>query len=329
MVGFDTAAPRTSLDAVIAGSHVGGVVYLGGWTGADGVRATSRHLQGRATPAATGGVKLLVAADQEGGQVQQLRGAGFTRIPSALAQGAEADSTLRTRATGWAEELAAVGVNVNLAPVADTVPASIGRANQPIGRWERQFGAEPGEVSRSSVAFLRGMRAGGVEGTLKHFPGLGRIRSNTDFSATGITDTVATVDDPHLEPFRAGIRAGAGLVMVGSARYPKLDPRDRAMFSSAVVTGLLRDRLGFDGVVVTDDVNAEAVRSVPAGERAVRVVRAGGDVVLDGNPADAPAMSRALRAEAKADPRFADRVAESAERVLTLKARMGLLRCGG
>jgi beta-N-acetylhexosaminidase len=329
MVGFDTAAARTSLDGTIAGSHVGGVVYLGGWTGAEGVRATSRHLQGRATEAATGGVGLLVAADQEGGQVQQLRGAGFTRIPPALTQGSWAPATLQARATGWARELAAVGVNVNLAPVADTVPAAIGRANEPIGRYGRQFGDTPAEVSRSSVAFLRGMRAGEVEGTLKHFPGLGRIRANTDFSATGITDSVATVDDPHLQPFRAGIRAGAGLVMVGSARYPKLDPDNRAMFSPSIVTGLLRERLGFDGVVVTDDVNARAVRDVPAGERAVRVLRAGGDVVLDGNPRDAAAMARAIRAEADRDPRFAAQVDASVERVLALKARMGLVRCGG
>ena len=89
-------------------------------------------------------------------------------------------------------------------------------------------------------ALSTGMLEGGVEGTVKHFPGLGRIRSNTDFSSTGITDRVATADDPFLQPFADGIAAGAGLVMMASARYPKLDDDNPAMFSEKIVTGLLQ-----------------------------------------------------------------------------------------
>ena len=91
------------------------------------------------------------------------------------------------------------------------------------------------------------MLEGGVEGTVKHFPGLGRIRNNTDFSSTGITDHVATKDDPFLQPFADGIKAGAGLVMMASARYPKLDDDNPAMFSEKIVTGLLREQMGYDG----------------------------------------------------------------------------------
>ncbi len=109
---------------------------------------------------------------------------------------------LTEAAASWAEELKAAGVNVNLAPVTDTVPEDIGRANEPIGKWGRQYGSTPEAVSRSATAFLEGMLEGGVQGTVKHFPGLGRIRNNTDFSSTGITDEVATEDDPFLTAVR-------------------------------------------------------------------------------------------------------------------------------
>lgn len=327
MVGFDTNAPLDALDRVIERSHVGNVIYLGGWEGADKVTRTSEHLQALVSDETTGEVGLLVAADQEGGIVHQLRGEGFTRPPSAKKQAAMDPAELTQAATSWAEQLKDAGVNVNLAPVTDTVPKEIGRANAPIGKWGRQYGSTPEAVSRSATAFLEGMLAGGVEGTVKHFPGLGRIRNNTDFSSTGITDTVATRDDPFLQPFADGIRAGAGLVMMASARYPKLDADNPAMFSEEIVTGLLREQMGYDGVVITDDVNAEALEDVPPGERAVRVVAAGGDIVLTGAASDAPEMLAALEAEAAEDPDMAVKVDAAVERVLTLKERMGLLPC--
>lgn len=327
MVGFDTNAPLDALDDLVADQHVGNVIYLGGWDGADKVTRTSTHLQGLVSTPATGDVGLLIAADQEGGEVHQLRGEGFTRPPSARAQAQLEPAELTREATAWAKELKASGINVNLAPVTDTVPKEIGRANEPIGRYARQYGSTPTAVSRSATAFLEGMLEGGIEGTVKHFPGLGRIRNNTDFSSTGITDRVATKDDPFLRPFADGIEAGAGLVMMASARYPRLDDDNPAMFSEKIVTGLLREQLGYDGVVITDDVNAEALESVPAGDRAVRHVAAGGDIVLTGAASDAGEMLRALADEASSDADFAAKVDASVERVLTLKERMGLLPC--
>ncbi|MGL5866089.1 MAG: glycoside hydrolase family 3 N-terminal domain-containing protein [Dermatophilaceae bacterium] len=327
MIGFDTNAPLTSLDDLVTERHVGNVIYLGGWEGAVKVRRTSTHLQGLVSPASTGAVGMLIAADQEGGEVHQLRGDGFTRPPSAKEQAGMTPARLTAAATGWARELAATGVNVNLAPVTDTVPAEIGRNNEPIGKFGRQYGSTPEVVERASLAFLRGMLAGGVEGTVKHFPGLGRITNNTDFSSTGITDRTTTASDPYLAPFAAGIQGGAGLVMVGSARYQKLDPDVPAVFSSAIVTDLLRGRLGYQGVVVTDDLNAEALEDVPAAERAVRFVAAGGDLALTGRADDAPTMLRALAAKANAEPAFATKIDASVTRVLTLKYRMGLLPC--
>ncbi|MGB7819352.1 MAG: glycoside hydrolase family 3 N-terminal domain-containing protein [Ornithinibacter sp.] len=327
MVGFDTAAPLNALDVEIGTDHVGNVIYLGGWEGAEKVTRTSAHLQDLVSDRSTGGVGLLIAADQEGGEVHQLRGEGFTRPPSAEKQAQLEPAELTRQATTWAEELKAAGVNVNLAPVTDTVPEDIGTANEPIGKYGRQYGSDPETVERASMAFLEGMLAGGVEGTVKHFPGLGRIRSNTDFNSTGITDDVTTADDPYLEPFAAGVEAGAGLVMVGSAQYTRLDEGVPAMFSEKIVTDLLREQMGYAGVVITDDVNAAAVEDTPPADRAVRFVRAGGDIVLTGDASVAPVMLTALAEEAAGDPAFAEQVGDAVERVLTLKERMGLLPC--
>ncbi|KGN32854.1 B-hexosaminidase [Knoellia sinensis KCTC 19936] len=329
MVAFDTAASRTALDSLIEEQHVGNVIYLGGWDGAERVKATSAHLQEQATEDATAGIPLLLAADQEGGEVRQLRGEGFSKPPTAKVQAQMSSSELTAAAKGWAGELKAVGINVNLAPVTDTVPAEIGKANEPIGKWGRQYGSDPATVTKASTAFLKGMIDGGVMGTVKHFPGLGRIKSNTDFNATGITDTVATPKDPYLAPFTAGVKAGAGLVMVGSAKYPGLDKTNtHAMFSKPIINGLLRGQLGYDGVVITDDMNAKAVRSIPADERAVSYIEAGGDILLTGDPESVPTMIEAIAEKARADEDFANLVETSVLRVVALKERMGLISCG-
>lgn len=333
MVGLQPTGSSRALARQVARDHLGGVIYLGGWQGAATVRQVSQRLQAAAGSgtAATGGVGLLVAADQEGGQVQQLKGAGFTRIPSARTQATMGSAGLQQNARAWSRELGRAGVNVNLAPVADTVPTSLGAGNAPIGRYRRDFvPGDPQAGGRYAAAFVRGSLAADVAPTVKHFPGLGRVTGNTDVTASGTTDRTTTATDPYLEPFRDGIRAGAPLVMVSSARYPQIDAENRAMFSKAVVTDLLRGRLGFDGVVITDDVGAaKAVASVPVGERATRFIAAGGDVVLTADASQAPTMRAAIQARMKKSPAFAKQVDASVARVLALKARLGLASCGG
>ncbi len=324
MVGLSVNAGTSSLDATIARDGIGGVVLLGGWTGFWPVRAATSHLAGEPTA----GLGVLIAADQEGGEVQQLRGSGFSAIPSALTQGTQSTSQETASAAVWAREIRAAGVNVNLAPVADTVPASLGTANGPIGHWYREFSSDPDQVARMVAAFVTGMHIGGVAVTLKHYPGLGRITNNTDLSATGITDTTTTVDDPYLRPFAAGIRSGANLVMVSSAIYSRLDPGVNAVFSHRIITDILRGRLGWGGVTISDDVGAAAsVANVPVGQRAVRFIEAGGDIVLTARPSDADVMAAAIVAEAAIDPVFAARVLESTTRVIALKVARGLARC--
>jgi len=329
MVGIQPSEAPSGLDGVITGQHLGGVVYLGGWNGAQTVTSTSAHLQRATGLRGVGDVGLLVAADQEGGQVQQLKGPGFSSLQSALALGARSASAITAVGTLVGRELHAAGVDVDLAPVADTVPASLGRGNGPIGRYDRQFGADPTTVGRAVSAFTTGLRSSGVVATVKHFPGIGRITSNTDTSSTGINDATTTATDAYLHPFVAGMRAGAGMVMVSSARYPRIDPQNQAVFSRPIITDLLRGRLGWKGVVVTDDVGvARAVRAVPVGERATRFVDAGGDIVLTASAATVPVMAGALATRYAADPAFATEVEAAVARVLALKQGLGLLACG-
>ena len=302
----------------------GGVILTdaaGGEASSAQVAATVRDVQQAAE------IPVTVAVDQEGGRVQDLAGDGFSRIPSAAAQGRDVEG-LRADAQRWARQMADAGVTLDLAPVADVVDPALGEDNEPVGALDRGFGTDPERVGQAVAAFVEGMDDGGVATTLKHFPGLGRVRENTDFADAA--DDVTTVDDPGLASFRAGIAAGAPVVMMSSAVYERIDPDDRALFSRTVVTDLLRGRLGFTGVVTTDDVGAAAaLADVPVGERAVRFVQAGGDQVLTIRPGDVEPMVAAMAAEAADDPDFARRLEESARRILTLKSARGLLDCAG
>lgn len=321
-------AGASGLDRTIRDHHLGGIFYLGGWTGSATVAQASRHLQTLAASADGHRVGLFVAADQEGGQVQQLRGAGFTALPSARAQDARSPAQQQAAWKAWARQLAAAGVNLDLAPVADTVPAGLGTRNGPIGRYDRQFSSDPVDNARMVAASVKGMHAGGIGSTVKHFPGLGRIRQNTDVSATGITDTVTTTHDAYLAPFAAGIEAGSDVVMVGSAIYSKIDPSTNAVFSRRIVTDLLRDQMGYAGVVMSDDLGAAvSVSAVPVGSRATRFIAAGGDVILTAKPSTVSAMTAALTQRYGSSAAFKDQVDASATRVLTLKVDRGLATC--
>lgn len=329
MVALQVGSAPSSLAPVVQDGHVGNVLYLGGWTGSvEDIAAASATMQDLATDDATGGVGLLVAADQEGGEVQQLRGPGFSDMPSALVQASLGADQLTRDATVWGEQLAAAGVNLNLAPVADVVPAELGRGNGPIGQWDREYGHDPQTVAAGVVPFIHGMERAGVATSVKHFPGIGRITGNPDFTTDGLVDDVLTADDPYLDAFAAGIDAGASTVMVSSALYPNVDAEHPAMFSAAVVDGLLRRQMGYDGVVISDDVNAAAVRGLSGVQPATDVLRAGGDVVLTGATASGAGMVAQIAELAGTDADFAARVDASLHRVLQLKESLGLLPCG-
>ena len=320
MVGVPAGDPVAGA-AALAGVPVGGLFLHGrSAAGAEAVGAAVAQLQAAAT------VPLQIAVDQEGGSVQTLTGPGFDRIPSALDQGRQDPAALQAATAGWAAQLHGAGITMDLAPVADTVPAGSEAANPPVGAFDRQFGSDPAAVAAAVTTVVRALQDAGVVATVKHFPGLGRVTVNTD-TDLGATDPETSPTDPFLAPFGAAVDAGVGAVMVSSATYPQLDPDSPALFSPAVL-GLLRGQLGFDGVVISDDVgHAEALSTTPVAQRAVDSVAAGVDVVLTVSPDDAVPMTQALAERAAADPGFADRVEEAAGRVLALKERFGLLTC--
>uniref|UniRef100_UPI000645458D Beta-N-acetylhexosaminidase n=1 Tax=Beutenbergia cavernae (strain ATCC BAA-8 / DSM 12333 / CCUG 43141 / JCM 11478 / NBRC 16432 / NCIMB 13614 / HKI 0122) TaxID=471853 RepID=UPI000645458D len=322
MVGTDAAtAEQVTLDAITA-SHVGNVFLAGrSNAGVDATAAVVEQLTAAVTDEATGGVPLLVATDQEGGNVQVLRGPGFSDIPTALDQGALDPATLQADATTWGAELAASGINLNLAPVMDVVASpEAAAANPPIGYFHREFGYDAETVASHANAFSAGMRASGVETVIKHFPGLGRVTENTDTTA-GVVDDVTTADDASVQAFAAGIDAGAAFVMTSTAVYSQIDPDAPAAFSREIVSDLLRGQLGFDGVVVTDDVSAaEQVQAWSPADRAILAIEAGTDIVLvSADPSIAAEMVAAVVAKAQADPDFAAIVDDAARRVLAAK----------
>ena len=328
---FMVGTPATEVDArtksQIHRFHVGNVMLTGRSHG--GVRKparVSRTMQAQVSKRSTAGVRLLVATDQEGGLVRVLQGPGLSRIPTGLEQGRIRPVRLRKAAGHWARELRRAGVNLNLAPVLDTVPGpAAARRNPPIGAFDRELGYTPDRVARHGVALVHGMADGRVATAVKHFPGLGRVSANTDTTA-GVTDRRTRRHDPYLEPFRAAVDAGAQFVMMSTARYARLDPRRPAAFSPYVVTTMLRGDLGFDGVVISDDLaGAQQVARTPPGERAARFVAAGGDLVLTVHPDALPAMYAAVLHRARTHPGFRARVEASALRVLTAKERQGLL----
>jgi beta-N-acetylhexosaminidase len=325
--GVDADHPTTGQLDSVTDHHLGGVVLTGGSSA--GVRATAR-VSGEVRDHATGsgGVGPWISTDQEGGYVQHLQGPGFDDMPTALTQGGWSPSTLTDRAEQWGDQLHQAGVNLDLAPVLDTVPADLGRDNKPIGYYYREFGHTPDTVADHGTAFAAGMRAAGVQSAGKHFPGLGRVLGNTD-TTDDVVDDVTTRDDPYLQPFQAAVDQGIDVVMVSTARYTKIDADHLAAFSPTVMEDMLRGDLGFTGVIMSDDLGAAAaVQDVPPGTRAVRFLAAGGTVVLTVDPDSLPAMYDAVLQRAQSDPDFLATVHEAAQHVLQAKQENGLLDCG-
>jgi len=311
----------------IQAEHVGSVWFVEqSSVGVAGIRAVTDAVQAQASAASTAKVRFFVAANQEGGIIQALHGPGFSEMPSATTQGTFGLQTLQDDAASWGVQLRAAGVNLNFAPVMDVVPPGGDDTNQPIGVLHREYGHDPGTAGAHGVAFLRGVRQAGIEGTLKHFPGLGRVQGNTDVTA-GVVDTVTTANDPYLQSFAQGIAAGADLVMVALATYTQIDPNHLAAFSPTVMR-LLRRTYGFTGVIVSDDLGATAaVADIPPATRANNFLDAGGDLIISKTAAATDAMIAGLQARIRADPTFHRRVMESARRILSVKARWGLLPC--
>ena len=307
----------------LAAAGVGGLFLAGRSTAsAEEIAAVTERWQAQAP-----GPALWVAVDQEGGAVQTLKGAGFDTLPTAREQGDLPTAELAALAADLGTSLAAAGINLDLAPVVDVVPPGTEAANAPIGAFGREYGGTPEEVTAAAGTVVDGLADAGVTATLKHFPGLGRVTDNTDDTAV-VHDTVTTVDDAQLSVFTTLADSPAvPFVMASSAIYDRIDDSTQAMFSPVVLTDVLREDLGFDGVVISDDLgNAEAVSGVPVPERPLRFLDAGGTLVLTLQPADFEPMVDAVVARAEDDAAFAALVDAAVRTALLAKERAGLLR---
>jgi beta-N-acetylhexosaminidase len=258
------------------------------------------------------GWRPIVAVDQEGGLIRRVPWIGPRRsAPEQVAAG-----SVRADAEAAARGLRSLGITTSLAPVAD-VPSVRGAAIS-----ARAFARDPRVVSQAVRESVRGWRAGGVAAAAKHFPGIGAAPATTDDAVVTIRRSRAALERVDLLPFASAIAAGVPLVMVGHARYPALDRARVASQSRPIIKGVLRQELGFRGVVVTDSLEARA--SLATGSITTvseRAIRAGADLVLlTGRSSYAP-VYRYLLAVARRDSAFRARVEESATRVLALKAR--------
>lgn len=324
MISVSSSGLSSATAATIDKRQIGAVFLLD--NSKAGVSET-RRLANKIHALDGGRTHIVLAADQEGGLVQRLQGAGFSRMPNALTQSTYSTSRLKGDATTWGKQLESAGIDLDLAPVADVVPTNLQSFNQPIGVLHRGYGPYPSVVSSHVVAFASGMQKAGRATSVKHFPGLGRVRGNTDFDS-GVTDSITTTTDAYLSPFKAAVDAGVPAVMISLAIYTKIDKRQPAVFSHPIVTDLLRGKLGFDGVIVSDDLGAaEQVADVRPGDRALRFIRAGGDLITVAGDTAASTMAAAIVAEMKADPAFAKIARGAAQRVLAMKHRYGLYPC--
>jgi beta-N-acetylhexosaminidase len=324
LVGIaEDAAPES-----IATYHFGSLLFgTSSTAGVARIQQVTHAVQSLASSRATDGVRFFIAANQEGGQIQALQGPGFSVIRSALAQGQSSVLALQRQAADWGSELRRAGVNLNLAPVMDVVPPGTASQNQPIGVLQREFGDNPATTAAHGAAFIRGMREAGVATTAKHFPGLGRVLGNTDFTA-GVVDTTTAPNDPYLRSFQAAIDAGVPFVMVALATYTRIDPGHLAAFSPRVMRVMLRQQMRFQGVIISDDLGvATAVAGISPAARGIDFLAAGGDMITSQTLAAAAAMDRAILSRVAHDSAFRATVSSAVMRVLSAKQAYGLLPC--
>ncbi|MEU8588035.1 glycoside hydrolase family 3 N-terminal domain-containing protein [Streptomyces sp. NPDC048664] len=311
---------RTAAE-LIAKYRVGGVVYFGWAHNTRSPHQIADLSNGIQTASLAGprGLPVLIATDQEHGAVARVGGPA-TLFPGAMAVGAggsRADAFTLGRISG--AELRALGIRQDYSPDADV---NIDPANPVIG--VRSFGADPRAVARLVTAEAAGYRASGVAATAKHFPGHGDTAVDSHTGLPVITHSRERWDRLDAVPFRAAVRAGIDSIMTAHIVVPALDASgDPATLSHPIVTGILREELGYDGVVVTDSLGMQGVRQKYGDDRVpVLALKAGVDQLL--NPPNLELATRAVLAAVRGGELSEARLEESVLRILRLKARLGL-----
>ena len=306
VMGTLTALPSRRFLSRIRNGKMGGVVLLGnGWLTRRTASTVTAELQ---NAACTRGEPLLIAVDQEGGIVRRLAWAPPTEAPDQMSS----PEVAHAQAAGAAAALRSVGIDIDFAPVADTPGAA--------GNFEgsRVFSSSRTWNAQMAKAFVGGLQANGLAATAKHFPGLGLASGNTDKGRIVIRASASKLHQGLL-PFQAAVKSGVKLVMVSTAVYPKLDGSKRpAAFSSTIINGLLRKKLGFTGITVTDSLTAPAADRIP--HTATKAMLAGSDLLIFGAESASERGYSTLLADEAGSMRLENRLTQAASRIRALKA---------
>ncbi len=312
MAGFNGTQLDSALESLVAGLRVGGLIlFKRNIADPEQVALLCRSAQQCA--AAAGQPPLFIAIDQEGGQVARL-GPPFTQFPGNPGIRGEADAEHFAAVT--AAELASVGINMNMAPVLDVAPPDMDSVMA-----KRVFGSDPHRVAALGTAVIEGLQSRRIMAVAKHFPGIGRTRLDSHLDLPILDLPPASLEDCDLLPFRAAVQNGVAAVMLSHILYRRLDPRWPASLSKRIVKGLLRERLGYRGVVVTDDLEMGAVvRHYGFSTVIGRVLKADIDVALICHSADktAYAAERMTRKIGQSG-RARDEALASVGRIMSLK----------
>lgn len=315
--GFHSLEPDEQIQTLVQGYHVGGIVYFRrNIQSVAQLADLSQSLQ--QLPRHHQEVPLFISIDQEGGMVARLDHEGMSRIPGNMALGATNNPALTEEvAVLAAREMLALGINFNFAPCVDV---NNNPANPVIG--VRSFGENPEQVAAHGTAAIHGYQREGVIATAKHFPGHGDTDVDSHLGLASVPHDRRRLQEVELLPFRAAIEAGVDAIMTAHVIFPAFEPEEvPATLSRRVLTDLLRVELGYDGVVVTDCLEMQAIaRHFGVGEGAVRAIEAGADLVLVSHTlADQIAAIEAVTAAVRRGRISEEHIDRSVERVLTLK----------
>ena len=314
MVGFEGTTPSREVTRLVATTRVGGVIlFRRNIDDPPQVWALTRVLQ-RSAPKAP----LFIAVDQEGGRVSRLP-PPFTQFPPAAVLGKRNSFDL-TYGVGEAmgREMAAVGINMDMAPVLDV---NTNVANPVIG--DRAFGDSPIVVEEHGLAMIVGLQDRRVIACAKHFPGHGATSADSHLELPEVKASLRQLERIHLRPFEHAIANRLAAVMTAHVRYPALDPALPATLSKKVLTGLLRRAMGFEGLVITDDLEMKAISSRydPAAS-ALKAFHAGADILLFCRDTEAPRQAIEAMTQAVRRGRLSEgRIDQSLERILRMKER--------
>lgn len=320
MIGIDGYTLDNYSKKLIEGSHVGGVVLLD-----QNVKDTSQLLKLinslKAANASSNRYPLFIAVDEEGGEVDRMPG-NIRRYPSNKKIGSINNSTLSYNiGKSLAYEIKSFGFNMDLAPVLDITSNP---KNRVIGN--RSFGSEPEVVSKLGVQTMLGIQSENVIPVVKHFPGHGDTSADSHRELPVVNNDLSRLNSFELKPFADAVKNNADAIMAAHILLPRIDGENPASISGTIITDILRRQMGFNGVVITDDMTMGAImKNYKIGEAAVKAAKAGDDIILVCNGLNEKlSVIDSIKAAVSSGDISEDRIDESVYRILKLKQKYDL-----